>query len=202
MLNAGMRVKNWLGNTLARLTVAGGLAAVTALAILACLRPVRVIKCDPRFHLFTVKVLRSADEHFYLGNQLEGRARYYLRRRFGLNIQTLPDLASFSGGQFGARLPDHSSILAIQFRSEKDPATFGALPLQAELVDNGGRRFRAELRRLVKKDSYFAIWDLDQDRTRGGPYRVKIEQGDNCLVEFDLRNLPSVQPFHLGPNAF
>ncbi len=80
---------------------------------------------------------------------------------------------------------------------------FGSLPLDAVLVDSGGRRLRANLTTMVvRKGCYFALWDLDQDRTHGGTYRVKIEQGEICLGEFELRNLPTVQPFHLGPNAF
>lgn len=186
------------------------LAAVAAIAILTYQRPVRVLNSDPRFHLLAVKIVRTPNDCLFFGNQLEARARLYLRLKTGLRIPLLPVFPPLDGGRilipgFVKSGPELVQPCALAIRYRWDNPQSRTRPLSVELVDSAAQAFPARPSTVVffgRNNSHFGMWDLNEDRTRGGAYRVKIKDQETCLAELELRNLPPVPPFHLGPNAY
>ena len=199
-------------------------AAVTFLAgivvaILAFYRPplhVRVV--DPRFHVLSTVVAQGTDGDVYMGNQLEGRARDFLRFRTRLPVKPLPNLRRLA---MATGRPLENNTFAILFSWESAQALRG---IQAELVDSSGTvRARSLGNRwhFPGNGPFIAIWHLDDfGRTNPGSCRLRLKWvgGENewmaagvltqtnwaLLAEVEIRNLPAVLPKHhnFGPNEF
>jgi hypothetical protein len=75
------------------LGIALGLFAVgvTAVSFLPRSR-IQVRTLSPTIRVISAKLLTSTNDSFYLGNQLEGRLRDFLRTRFHLRIRPLPNV--------------------------------------------------------------------------------------------------------------
>src|ERR1035441_47562 len=89
-----MRVpRSWFALTVllvVALAVAVGIAVTIWHTPRSC---VQVTTLDPRSRALSVKLLRSPNDCFYRGNQIEGRVRDFLRTRLHVKLQALEDLA-------------------------------------------------------------------------------------------------------------
>jgi hypothetical protein len=197
-----MKVTARPGKALACLGLAAVLIAGVAWVILASQRQVRVVNSDPRFHVLKAKIVRSPNDCLFFGNQLEARARLYLRARTGLKIPLLPVVPPPNPSPF--LIPDTVQPCTLAIRYRWDNAQSKSRYLSAELVDRLGQvcHARFSIGFVGRNNSQYAMWDLNGARTSGGIYRVKIKDHESCLAELELKNLPPVPPFHLGPNAF
>jgi hypothetical protein len=122
----------------AKTTFALGSLAVIAVAVFV-LWPrgpaLRVL--DPRMRVISARLLTGTNEHFYAGNQLDGRARDFLKR-IGLHIETLPDVGKQPERFMG---PTETCRFAIFFKwtGASDPAF-----VTAELVEISRSAITAE----------------------------------------------------------
>jgi hypothetical protein len=173
-----------------------------AIAIFIPRAEVRVISHDPSLGVVAAGVLRGPNDKLYLGNQIEGRARDFLRKKVHLKISAIPAVtymdflwssdpwlhpAPFVTGPLTERC-----ALAIAFKSRLPGSIFGC---SAELFDEAGQSFPVP--RVI---GYHVpgwgvdnlVFDLDAARTNGGNYHLRLRGGKDCVAEFELRNLPPV----------
>jgi hypothetical protein len=202
-----MNVKAQTGKALACLVGAAVLAGTVILGNLVYQHQIPLINSDPRFHLDAVKILRTPSDCMFFGNQLEARARLHLWARTGLKIPLLPFLPPLKPSLVPGSVksgPDllQPCVLAIHYRWANPQSR--SLSLRVELVDGAGQVFPARntFGFPGRNNSQFEMWDLNEGRTKGGTYRVKIKDHEKCLAELELSDLPPVPSFHLGPNAF
>ncbi len=156
---------------------------------------VRARVFDSNFHILSARVLRSHRDRFYLGNQLDGRVRDFLRKTCHLNVSTLPDVACMV----------HTSdrcTLVLRYSLRPDQGTLS--PLDLELLDPAGTVLPAGGGFNFGRNPYCLSCDLDATRTNADTYRLRIKQAGVYLAELELPGLPSVvhEPFHVGSNAF
>jgi hypothetical protein len=180
-----------------------GLCSAIAVVALACTSPLRVKVFDPRFRMLTAKVLRSTNDTFYLGNQMEGRLRDFLRQRCHLSVKPLANVASLGK-------PGERAVFAIRFSLKSYRNNPSAL--DAELRDTAGAVMPVRTAmpfggRPVSGNTYWELLNLDDLRTKAGNYKLRFTQEGVCLAEVEIKDLPPVKPvqhkpFTLGPNAF
>jgi hypothetical protein len=123
------------------LGIALGVALILAAVAYISRSRIELRASDPRCHLLAIRVLGRTNDCLYLGNQLEGWARDFLRRRTQLKIKPLGvALTPFNQGPLANIAPsgaDGRCTLAIWFRLDQPP---GALPsFRGELFDKAGR---------------------------------------------------------------
>jgi hypothetical protein len=113
----------------AKLTFAfASLAVIAAVIFILWPRGPALRVLDPRMHVISARLLTGTNESFYAGNQLEGRARDFLKR-ISLHIETLPDVGKQPERFMG---PTETCRFAIYFKwtGASDPAF-----VTAELVE-------------------------------------------------------------------
>src|SRR6185436_10380171 len=104
-------------------------ASVAILATLWLSRSsLRVRVFDSKFHVLSVRVLRSSDDMFYLGNPLEGRVRGFLRDRCHLNVKTIRELSGAARSLSGS----NGCTFILRYSCEAAPSPD---VMYAELVD-------------------------------------------------------------------
>lgn len=177
------------------------LLTITA-AFRAIPAPPRVTVLDSRFCVLSVKVLRSTNDSFYLGNPTEGRLRDLLRQRFHLNVKPIANLAAIAR-VFNLNPPrEQVTSFAIRFSLKSSPSTMPELG--AELQDASGVVVPAGGGYSGGANPYWCLFDLDRSRTNAGNYKLRLTQGGVRLAEVAIYELPPVvpKPLHMGPNAF
>jgi hypothetical protein len=202
-----MKAKARTERRLACFVGAAVLAGTVTLTSVVYHHRIPLINSDPHFHLEAVKILRTPSDCLFFGNQLEARARLHLWARTGLNIPLLPLLPPLKPSLVPGSVksgPDllQPCVLAIQYRWDNPQSR--SIPLEVELVDGAGQVSPARYAFGFpgRNKTQFEMWDLNEGRSKGGTYRVKIKNQQECLAELELSDLPPVPSFHLGPNAF
>jgi hypothetical protein len=182
----------------ALLCAACGVLLGIATAVWLCRCALRVRVFDSTFHVLSVRVLRNPTDSFYLGNQLEGRVRGFLRNQCHLRVKPLFNVsADPMTGFFG----DDGCTFALRYSCEATPSP---VPLDAELVDCSGASFGLGGRRSFGTNPYYLLLNLDGERTNAGDYAIKLKRAGVCVVEVEIKDLPPAlhKPFRIGPNAF
>ena len=186
---------------LLRTLLCAGCCLPLAIAAAVWFRPsplcVRVF--DSNFHVRSVRVLRSPDDSFYLGNQFEGDARAFLNGRCYLKVKTLPDISGLAQNLCGTRIGGCTFALRYAYDGTPSPVS-----LDAELVDCSGTSLGVGGSYTFGTNPYCLFMNLDRERTSAGDYTLKLKRAGVCLVEVEIKGLPPVlhEPYHIGPNAF
>jgi len=173
-----------------------GLLFAVAIAFWLCGSPLRVRVLDSTFHVISAKVLKRPNDGFYLGNQLEGSIRRFLRHQCHLRIKTLLNTADPISGSFG----EGGCTFAVCYSCETPTS------LQAELVDNCGAKLQLSPRLNVipfTTNRYYLLLNLDGERTNAGDYTLKLKGTGVYVAEVEIKGLPPAPPRrHIGPNTF
>ena len=208
------------------LTVLLGFALAVAVGIAVTIwhsprSRVQVTTLDPRFCALSVKLLRSPNDCFYRGNQIEGRVRDFLRTRFHVKLQALEDLApyaAYADSAEGPRFPQvgYPATLALRFAlldatrsvAPVPPASSvaSAPPVTPELRDPSGEVVQWGSLVYPGTNPFYMLLNLDTYRTRAGNYKVRLLRAGVCLAEVEIRDLPPLtapDPFPVsGTNWF
>jgi hypothetical protein len=188
--------------------------AGSVVALLASYRASPHLKVlDPRFHVLSWRILQGTNDSFFLGNQLEGRVRHFLRVQAHLPVKTVPILVL--GPQMGP-LQTNEFSFAILFTWDK--ALGSPNQLEAVLVDRSGTVYSS-----VGGGFYGAFppggnglhfkqwsWQLDSQRTNSASYRLRLRLSDwwlpwaessNTLAELNIKIFPAHPPLRYNGNG-
>lgn len=166
-------------------------------AVWSCGSSLQVRVFDSRFHVLSVKVLRTRNDRFYVGNQFEGCARSFLRDRCHLRVKPLADVSDLYRVASG----DGGCTLALRYSCE---VTASPVSPEAELVDCSGASLGLGGICMIGRNPYCSFFNLDRGRTNAGDYTLRLKRAGVRVAEVEIKRLPAVlhHPFDIGPNAF
>ena len=175
---------------------------------------------DPRLHVLSARMLHGNNDHFYDGNQLEGRVRDFLQLRAHLPVKPLLNLGrvdSVRGPYDPSFNPNDPNRYAFAIRFSWDSGQRFAIPrglgatLLAVLVDSSGKVFSTGSGSFGGSNPYFGVFFLDHAPRDAGSYRLRLRligtdmrivagTNDDYIAEAEMKNLPAV-PAHLRYNS-
>jgi hypothetical protein len=144
--------------------------------------------------------LSDSDSYFYLGNDLEGRARDFLRLHLHLPVKPIQRLVVSTEPE------TYALVLGFSWDTRQGPLHAA----RAQFVDGSGVLVADVGATLLGNNPYISFWRLDSDRTNSGTYHLKLRrirsqaEGANSaatnvayIADVEIGNLAATQLPHL-----